>query len=559
VQKRGGHPFRRPLLVAVISSAIIATGSVAAAGATHRHRAQAIFAGTGVLSPGEQGFVDATVSGRWCRFSLASATRRVSGPPLKVHSRRVRTIWKTLRDAKPGNYALFLSCAARRRGLRRASPSSLLIAVVGGSGSNAALHVRSLRVRPLHVAAGAERGLRLHGLPAGTGNPAAVKVDFPAGVGGGDFATYWPFTQGLQAPITQGPYGTYSHDTQYTQHAVDVGMPTGTLIRAGFTGVVARVNTGCVVGQLQCGNGYGNYIYLKAADGTCAVMAHMSQISVTYGQQVPIYTPLGLSGGTGDVTGPHLHYDHVDCNTNIDMPWAPLEGGSLAEGTTITSENHPPGQPCTALQGGCVDPIQGGSEPIQGGTTPIQGGGPGAGGGGSPSVSLAQGPAAPAGYRYAITLSGFPANQTVSITCYDSVSTGGFYTFGLTTDMNGSATTASYCYSGDGPDHWVVANGVESNHVSWGGSSPPPPPQQSIHIQESSAHPGWIVLTLNGFSPGSYQYTCHFGSGGDMTYTLSETSEPETYDNGHTCYDTISGDTVAVIINGVQSNTITVG
>jgi hypothetical protein len=95
----------------------------------------------------------------------------------------------------------------------------------------------------------------------------------------------------------------------------------------------------------------------------------------------------------------------------------------------------------------------------------------------SPTVLLAQGPPAPAGYRYAITLSGFPVSTTVSVTCYDSVSTSGFYTFSLATDSSGSAFTESYCYSGDGPEHWVVAGGVESNQVAWGpGSSPPPPP-----------------------------------------------------------------------------------
>ena len=90
----------------------------------------------------------------------------------------------------------------------------------------------------------------------------------------------------------------------------------------------------------------------------------------------------------------------------------------------------------------------------------------------TPTVTLAQGPAAPAGYRYAITLAGFPGNSSVSISCRDSVSPNGFYTFSLTTNASGQAFTQSYCYSGDGPDHWVVANGsVESNHVSWGGSS----------------------------------------------------------------------------------------
>jgi hypothetical protein len=94
------------------------------------------------------------------------------------------------------------------------------------------------------------------------------------------------------------------------------------------------------------------------------------------------------------------------------------------------------------------------------------------------TATLAQGPAAPSGYRYAVTVDHFTPNSSVSVSCRDSVSPGGFYTFSLSTDASGHGFTQSYCYSGDGPDHWVVINGsIESNHVSWvdgsnGGASP---------------------------------------------------------------------------------------
>jgi hypothetical protein len=83
-------------------------------------------------------------------------------------------------------------------------------------------------------------------------------------------------------------------------------------------------------------------------------------------------------------------------------------------------------------------------------------------------VSLAQGPPAPAGYRYAISLHGFAAGSTVTISCRDSVDPDGFYTFTIVTDGAGNASTENQCYSADGPDHWVVADSsVESNHVQW--------------------------------------------------------------------------------------------
>lgn len=65
-------------------------------------------------------------------------------------------------------------------------------------------------------------------------------------------------------------------------------------------------------------------------------------------------------------------------------------------------------------------------------------------------------------------------------------------------------------------------------------------------------------MTVSGFAPGSYRYSCDFGSGGDTSYAVSISSDPQTFDNGATCYDAIPGDTVWVTINGIASNTITV-
>ncbi len=91
----------------------------------------------------------------------------------------------------------------------------------------------------------------------------------------------------------------------------------------------------------------------------------------------------------------------------------------------------------------------------------------------TPSVGLTQGPEADQGYRYNIRLNGFPAGSSVDITCHDSADPAGFFDFILTVDQAGNASTASYCYSADGPDHWVIAGGVESNHVAWGAASGP--------------------------------------------------------------------------------------
>jgi len=125
----------------------------------------------------------------------------------------------------------------------------------------------------------------------------------------------------------------------------------------------------------------------------------------------------------------------------------------------------------------------------------------------APAATLVQGPATPSGYRYAVNLSGFTANSSVVVTCYDSVNPGGFHTFTLPTNSSGAASTASYCYSADGPDHWVRANGVESNHVTWsgpagdpggstgggsGGASPSSPPSTATTVPSDERPSGDI-------------------------------------------------------------------
>ena len=86
--------------------------------------------------------------------------------------------------------------------------------------------------------------------------------------------------------------------------------------------------------------------------------------------------------------------------------------------------------------------------------------------------------------------------------------------------------------------------------------SPSPPVGGGVSIGWSSLHPNWITMTLSGFAPGGYTYSCDFGSGGDASFSLTITSNPETIDNGKTCYDAEAGDTVWVTIGSVDSNII---
>lgn len=54
---------------------------------------------------------------------------------------------------------------------------------------------------------------------------------------------------------------------------------------------------------------YGNQVVIKMNDGTYTQYGHMSSIAVSVGQTVTPGQQIGLSGATGNVTGPHLHFE----------------------------------------------------------------------------------------------------------------------------------------------------------------------------------------------------------------------------------------------------------
>ena len=173
----------------------------------------------------------------------------------------------------------------------------------------------------------------------------------------------------------------------------------------------------------------------------------------------------------------------------------------------------------------------------------------------NPSVMLAQGPAAPSGYRYAITLSHFLPSSSVSITCYDTVSPGGFYTFSLGTDGTGNAFTQSYCYSADGPDHWVRAGGVESNHVPWTVAPPPPTARATLAKGPAAPYGYRYAITLDYFpANANITITCHdsVDPGGFYTFTLHTDASGRAFTQSY-CY---SGDHPDhwFKANGVESN-----
>ncbi|MFJ4846847.1 MULTISPECIES: transglycosylase family protein [unclassified Streptomyces] len=110
---------------------------------------------------------------------------------------------------------------------------------------------------------------------------------------------------GYTAPLDHVTLGTPYHQagsmwSKGYHTGVDFIASTGTKVKAIASGTVVSAGWG---------GSYGNQVVIKHADGKYSQYAHMSSLSVSAGQTVSEGQQLGLSGATGNVTGPHLHFE----------------------------------------------------------------------------------------------------------------------------------------------------------------------------------------------------------------------------------------------------------
>ncbi|MGW6507654.1 M23 family metallopeptidase, partial [Streptomyces niveus] len=86
------------------------------------------------------------------------------------------------------------------------------------------------------------------------------------------------------------------------------GYHTGVDFAASSGTTVKAVGPGTVVSAGWAGS-YGNEVVIKHDDGQYSQYAHLSSLSVSAGQSVGGGDQIGLSGSTGNSTGPHLHFE----------------------------------------------------------------------------------------------------------------------------------------------------------------------------------------------------------------------------------------------------------
>lgn len=109
-----------------------------------------------------------------------------------------------------------------------------------------------------------------------------------------------PFTG--EYPITQ-IFGEYIPGvTVGTKHTgIDYACPEGTPILASADGQVMYAGWSPY--------GWGNMVIIRHNDGKATVYAHLDKVTVRANQPVKQSERIGLSGSTGNSTGPHLHFE----------------------------------------------------------------------------------------------------------------------------------------------------------------------------------------------------------------------------------------------------------
>ncbi len=103
----------------------------------------------------------------------------------------------------------------------------------------------------------------------------------------------------------QNPFGF----NKEFHNGIDFAGTIGDPVIATATGTVTHAGWGV---------GYGKYVKVDHGNGYVSLYAHLSEISVEWGDEVEPGDEVGLLGNTGRSTAPHLHYSIFEDNEAID-------------------------------------------------------------------------------------------------------------------------------------------------------------------------------------------------------------------------------------------------
>lgn len=101
-------------------------------------------------------------------------------------------------------------------------------------------------------------------------------------------------------PSGQPVRGRLTQEYHSGHNGLDIAVPVGTPIQTTMDGQVVHAGWN--------NQGYGNLVIVENGEYR-TYYAHLSSIPVSIGDTVQAGTTIGLSGNTGNSTGPHLHYE----------------------------------------------------------------------------------------------------------------------------------------------------------------------------------------------------------------------------------------------------------
>lgn len=112
---------------------------------------------------------------------------------------------------------------------------------------------------------------------------------------------------GRVASPVPGHKVTYEYGVRDSGYSA--GYHTGDDYAAATGTHVVAVRAGTIAWSNGDGGSYGNWICLRADNGRDYIYCHLSQRAVSKGDKVKAGETLGKVGATGNVTGPHLHFE----------------------------------------------------------------------------------------------------------------------------------------------------------------------------------------------------------------------------------------------------------
>jgi|GEM_PF-4218917 len=148
-------------------------------------------------------------------------------------------------------------------------------------------------------------------------NGEALESDFKRYPFEGNYPVSSPFSPQRLNPVTH---------VVAPHNGTDFAMPVGTVIKAPSDGIVKSVTNAPNSGQ---------FLVITHDDNITTKYLHLSKALVKQGQQVKMGAPVALSGDTGRVTGPHLHYEVWVDNQPQDPMTVPLPHHPVLMGDSL--------------------------------------------------------------------------------------------------------------------------------------------------------------------------------------------------------------------------------